>query len=167
MKAMRKTIRGKGFLGLAKYHLEKTELIGGNMSAVSPEGLAHEFNQVRRLRPDIAKPVWHQALRLPAGERISKEKWVEIADEYMQELGFTEFHQRYYALEDDPEGQHIHIGANRIALDGSVYLGRNENIISTRIVAKLEKNFGLLITKTAEYIDDKVVMPEKTTIKKK
>lgn len=130
-------------------------LIGGNMSGTSPRDLAREFGAARRLRPEIKKPVWHNALRLPAGEKIDDEKWVEIADEYMSAMGFTEQHQRTYVLHDEADGQHVHIIANRVGLDGGVFLGKNENLKSTRIITGLEKTHGLQITKGSTDEDTK------------
>lgn len=148
MKGMRKIRRGAGFRGVLNYTTEdgRGQVIGGNMAGSDPRALAAEFGQVRRLRPDIEKPVWHNSLRLPKGERISSEKWQEVADDYMRRMGFGDQHPRAYILHDDPDGQHIHIVASRIGLDGSLYLGRNENLISTRHIAALELEHGLTIT---------------------
>lgn len=149
MKGMRKIRRGRGFRGLLQYLLEegKAQIIGGNMSGQSLDDLQREFGVARRLRSSIEKPVWHNSLRLPAGEKIDPVRWAEIADAYMQRMGFTDLHQRVVFLEDHPDGQHIHIVASRIALDGTLYLGQNENLKSTAIIEELEKDFGLTLTK--------------------
>ncbi|MBU2840424.1 relaxase/mobilization nuclease domain-containing protein, partial [Acidithiobacillus thiooxidans] len=139
MKGMRKVKRGKGFRGVLNYvfardagHKEEPgRLLGGNLSGTDPRTLAQEFGITRTLRPEIEKPVWHNSLRLPAGESVTDDQWLNIADEYMQEMGFSDLHPRCYVLHDDKDGQHIHIVASRIALDGSLYLGKNENLIST------------------------------------
>ena len=76
MKGMNRIKRGTGFRGALDYvfgrdaaHKEEPgELIGGNMSGTDVRQLAREFAAVRALRPDIGKPVWHNALRLPEGE---------------------------------------------------------------------------------------------------
>ena len=162
MKAMQKTSRGTGFRGVLNYALEEGKgiVIGGNMSGKDAASLASEFGISRRQRPDIEKPVWHQALRLPKGEKLSNEQWCQIGDAYMKKMGFSDNHQRLYILEDDPDGQHIHIPASRIALDGTLYYGQNENLISTRATQELEKEFGLILTKGPEYDPDgKIVMP--------
>lgn len=149
MKAMGKIKRGGGFAGVAKYGLERDgqlvgELIGGNMIGDSLPEITAEFNRARVRRREVEKPVWHSSLRLPEGERIDNGTWCEIADDYMSRLGFTDEHQRIYVLHDDPDGQHVHIIANRInSVDGSLYLGQNENLKSTEIVRELEKEYGL------------------------
>jgi hypothetical protein len=79
-----------------------------------------------------------------------------IADDYMKRMGFSDTHLRCYVLHDDPAGQHIHIIASRIDLNGGkLYLGRNENLISTRIISELEIAHGLTVTKPAPSITPK------------
>jgi hypothetical protein len=66
----------------------------------------------------------------------------------MKRMGFSDTHLRCYVLHDD-DGQHIHIIASRIDIaGGKLYLGRNENLISTRIISELEIAHGLTVTKT-------------------
>ena len=168
MKGMNRVKRGRGFRGVLNYIFgrdaeHKTSpgvLLGGNMSGHDPQSLAQEFGVTRQLRPDIAKPVWHNSLRLPAAESLSHDEWIKIADAYMEKMGFGPLHPRCYVLHDDKEGQHIHIAASRIALDGSLYLGKNENLASTRIIQQLEIEHGLTITKGPEYENGKIKMPK-------
>ncbi|MBE7564110.1 relaxase/mobilization nuclease domain-containing protein [Acidithiobacillus sp. HP-6] len=168
MKGMRKVKRGRGFRGVLAYVFgrddehkgEPSLLLGGNLSGTDPRTLAQEFGMTRSLRPEIEKPVWHNSLRLPWGESITHAQWVKIADDYMNEMGFSDLHLRCYVLHDDDDGQHIHIVASRIALDGSLYLGKNENLESTRIIQALEVDHLLTITKGQEYDDGKIKMPD-------
>ena len=172
MKGMQKISRGGSFAGVMAYAFDgdldnprelEGEVLGGNMSGRDPKALAREFNASRAVRPDVEKPVWHNSLRLPEGDKLTNEEWSAIGDAYMKKMGFNENHQRVYVLHDDEAGQHIHVVASRIALDGSLFLGRNENLISTKIIAELEKEFGLTITKSANYDEKgKVVMPDRS-----
>lgn len=148
MKGMQKIKRGTGFRGVLEYALDndKGEVIGGNMTGITPRELAKEFGQSRSIREDIEKPVWHNSLRLPKGEKLDPEKWVSFADDYMKKMGFNELHQRTYVLHDDEAGQHIHIIASRIDLTGKLYLGQNENLKSTQYISELEKEHGLTPT---------------------
>ena len=157
MKGMQKIKRGKSFAGVVQYalkpgshHKSDPIVIGGNMLGDSVFELIAEFDGTKQLRPDVQKPVWHNSLRLPDGELLSNDQWVNIADEYMKMMGFSDTHLRCYVLHDDPAGQHIHLIASRIDLNGGkLYLGRNENLISTRIISELEIAHGLRVTKTA------------------
>ncbi len=156
MKGMQKIKRGKSFAGVVRYvlqpgayHKSDPVVIGGNMLGGSALELIAEFDGTKQLRPDVQKLVWHNSLRLPNGESLTNEQWSSIADDYMERMGFSDTHLRCYVLHDD-DGQHIHIIASRIDIvGGKLYLGRNENLISTRIISKLEVAHGLTVTKTA------------------
>ncbi len=66
----------------------------------------------------------------------------------MSRLGFSDTHLRCYVIHDDEAGQHIHIIASRVDLvGGKLYLGRNENLVSGRIIQELEIDYGLTRTK--------------------
>jgi hypothetical protein len=144
---MQKIKRGKSFRGVLNYALASGPVIGGNMIGLTtPRELAREFGQARRLREDIKKPVWHNSLRLQKGERIEPERFAEIADDYMRKMGFNDLHQRVYIMHDHPDGQHIHIIANRIGVDRQIYFGQNENLKSTKIIAGLERQHSLTIS---------------------
>ncbi|WP_312585792.1 relaxase/mobilization nuclease domain-containing protein [Atlantibacter sp.] len=156
MKGMQKIKRGKQFTGIVVYALEpashhKTDprVIGGNMAGNNIVDLIREFGQTKILRPDIKKPVCHNSLRLPHGEKLSEAQWATVADDYMSRMGFTDTHLRCYVLHNDKAGQHIHIIASRIDItDGKLYLGKNENLTSTRIISELERIHGLTETAT-------------------
>lgn len=167
MKGMQKIKRGTGFRGCAEYLLDhdQARIVGGNMCGNDPRALAREFAVSRQLRPDIEKPVWHNSLRLPSDERVVVDdaKWRQIADEYMRGMGFSDQHQRVYVLH---QPDHIHILASRVSIGGEVYLGRNENLRSTRIIQRLEQLHGLLVTKGPEKdADGKIKAPDVRRIK--
>ncbi|HBU6538339.1 TPA: relaxase/mobilization nuclease domain-containing protein [Citrobacter freundii] len=155
MKGMQKIKRGKNFAGVvfyalrpASHHKPPPSVIGCNMDGSNAGELIAEFNATKALRPDLAKPVWHNSLRLPKNEALTDAQWSEIADDYMSRMGFSETHLRCYVLHDDAAGQHIHIIASRIELSsGKLYLGKNENLISTRIIQDLEQDYQLTRTK--------------------
>ena len=157
MKGMQKIKRGKQFAGVVLYSLKSGShhkitpyIIGGNMTGSTAAELISEFEGTRLLRPGVAKPVWHNSLRLPKGETLSVRQWAAFADDYMTRMGFTETHLRCYIMHDDSDGQHIHIIANRINMvGGKLYLGKNENLISTRIISELEKVHKLTQTTPA------------------
>lgn len=154
MKGMQKIKRGKQFAGVVLYSLKSGShhkitpyVIGGNMTGSTAAELINEFEGTRLLRPDVAKPVWHNSLRLPKGESLSTKQWAAFADDYMARMGFTDTHLRCYIMHDDSDGQHIHIIANRINMvGGKLYLGKNENLVSTRIISELERVHGLTET---------------------
>lgn len=156
MKGMQRIKRHKNFINVVKYvlkpgshHSEAPIVIGGNMTGDCVKELISEFDTASMLRTDIAKPAWHNSLRLPCGDKLTQEQWVKIADDYMKQLGFSDTHLRCYVLHDDAAGQHIHIIANRVdSLSGKVHLGRHESLISGRIISELEIVHGLTKTPT-------------------
>ncbi len=82
-------------------------------------------------------------------KKLSEAQWATVADDYMSRMGFNDTHLRCYVLHNDEAGQHIHIIASRIDItDGKLYLGKNENLASTRIISELERIHGLTETAT-------------------
>ncbi|MGG6178095.1 relaxase/mobilization nuclease domain-containing protein [Pantoea allii] len=154
MKGMNRIRRGKNFRGVISYALSTANhhrvdpiVIGGNLVGSTVDELATEFTESQKLRTDVQKPVWHNSLRLPRGDSLTHGQWTAVADDYMDRMGFSKTHLRCYVLHDDEAGQHIHIIASRIdLLNGQLYLGRNENLISTRIIQDLEKAHHLTQT---------------------
>jgi hypothetical protein len=156
MKGMNKIKRGKNFRGVISYalapaphHMTTPMVIGGNLVGITVDDLTAEFVKTQKLREDVTKPVWHNSLRLPVGESLTNQQWRNIADDYMKRMGFCDTHLRCYVLHDDEAGQHIHIIASRINViaDGQLYLGRNENLKSTRVIQELERDHKLAQTK--------------------
>lgn len=157
MKGMQKICRGKSFAGIVLYalkpgshHKKDPIVIGGNITIVgnAAKDLIAEFDSTKQLRPDVQKAVWHNSLRLPKNEALTNSEWANIADDYMTRMGFSETHLRCYILHDDEDGQHIHIIASRVSLDaGKLYLGKNENLASTRIIQQIERDYNLTRTK--------------------
>lgn len=158
MKGMQKIRRGKSFSGVVLYALKPAShhkvnpvVIGGNMMGYTAGELIDEFNITKLLRPDVKKSVWHNSLRLPKGESLSCKEWTTLADVYMERMGFSDTHLRCYVLHDDEEGQHIHIIGSRIDLNGGkLYLGKNENLISTRVIQQLERDYHLTKTNSPD-----------------
>lgn len=156
MKGMNKIKRGKNFRGVISYalapaphHMTTPMVIGGNLVGITVDELTAEFVKTQKLREDVTKPVWHNSLRLPVGESLTNQQWRNIADDYMKRMGFCDTHLRCYVLHNDEAGQHIHIIASRInvLVDGQLYLGKNENLVSTRIIQDLERDHQLTRTK--------------------
>ncbi|EDV9235475.1 relaxase/mobilization nuclease domain-containing protein [Salmonella enterica subsp. enterica serovar Florida] len=170
MKGMQQIKRGKTFNGLISYllkpashHKSDPSVVGGNVIESFAEALSAEFNATKLLRSDVSKPVWHNSLRLPACESLPIQRWKLLADDYMKRMGFSETHLRAYVLHDDKDGQHIHIVASRIdATSGKLYLGKNENLISTRIIEELEQDYQLTQTKGAD-----ALKPSSSPVKRK
>ena len=158
MKGMNKIIRGFTFKSVLIYCEGRGEkeaaegrLIAGNMAGKNVNQLLAEFLVSRQLRPDIEKTTWHNSLRLPPGDHLDDGEWAVVVEDYMQRMGFSPAHP-YCVWSHDDEGA-VHIIASRIGFDGGVYLGKNENLASTRHIQDLERTYDLRLTKGPEYIN--------------
>lgn len=141
--------RGGGFRGALDYALNEgkkavegkdAELIGGNMSGTNSRDLAEEFKTSRELRPEVSRPVWTESLRPAEGDTLTDEQWLEVAHSHMQQIGLDpDKHMHVIVKHHD----HIHIVASRIAVDASLYHGKNENLIASRDCRRIEREYGL------------------------
>lgn len=146
-----KVKRGKGFKGCVSYvfdtknkHNEKPDLIASNMSSTSHKDFIKEFAAVRECRTDIERPVWHTSLSLPKGETLTDKEWQAVAESYLTKMGFDIDNNQYLIVRHKNTDQdHIHIVANRIGLDGSVWHGRHEAFKSIEACQEVEKEFLL------------------------
>lgn len=169
MKGQNRIKRGSGFRGVLSYVLDhdSPEHIGGTLPFGNLHQMTREFIVLAATRNDIEKPVWHNSLRLPAGEHITNKLWRDIATDYMHQLGFDDSAQWIAFKHNKEDGEHIHIIANRVLPTGFIYLGQNENLKSTKIISELERKYRLTVTKTAEIDDDnKIIIREKSAMKK-
>lgn len=128
---------------------KRPEVVGGNMGRgdLDPRQLSKDFAAIRRLRKDIDKAVWHCSLALPEGERIESAAWDEIARDMMLEMGFDpDLHQYVVVRHQDTKHDHVHLVANRIGMDGSVWLGRKDVFAAIEATQALERKHGLVLT---------------------
>ena len=140
-----KQIKGRGFSGLLRYlqEKEKAELIGGNMSGRNAKELSAEFQASRQLNPELERAVYHVSLSLPLHERLDNERWNEIAEKYMQGMGFD---ANQYAVfrHHDQDHDHIHIAASRIRLDTGLAVHDSWDYVrSEKLIRGLEQDYGL------------------------
>lgn len=152
MKGMRSISRGTGFRGVLDYVFADPNAVflgtSDLMMGTDVEGLAKDFHHGLVLRQHPGRYVWHSSLRLPIGEHVTPEILLEFSHAYMGRMGFTRMEALYAVImHDDPDGQHAHIVASRVLGNGSLWLGQNENLMSTRVIHDLEREFGLTITK--------------------
>ena len=137
--------KGKSFRGLLDYleNKEQSSLIGGNMFGRNARELAREFRLSRQLNPEAEKVVHHVSLSLSPGEQLDNDTWCEIADKYIEEMGYTANQYAIYR-HSDRNHDHIHICASRISLDdGKITRDSWEYVRSEKIIRQLELEYGL------------------------
>jgi len=167
-----KVNRGKGFKGCVSYvfdtknkHNEKPDLITSNMSSTSHKDFIKEFAAVRECRTDIERPVWHTSLSLPKGETLTDKQWQAIAESYLTKMGFDiDNHQYLIVRHKNTDQDHIHIVANRIGLDGSIWHGQREAFKSIEACQEVEKEFLLSRTQGLRGSRKDVSMPSQNEI---
>ncbi|MGJ7344212.1 relaxase/mobilization nuclease domain-containing protein [Morganella morganii] len=159
---------GRSFKNRVEYILKDDHsFICSNMSADknSVSNLTDEFKAVSRFRLDIKKPVFHAFLSLPKNEHLTDEQWQKIAKDYLKEMNIDiEKHQYICVRHKDTDKDHIHIVANRVGLDGSVWHGQHSAFNTIAACDRLEKKHGLTITQGLKGQKSDVSAPTKNEI---
>ncbi|MFS7629884.1 relaxase/mobilization nuclease domain-containing protein [Klebsiella pneumoniae] len=159
---------GKSFKNRVDYILKDDhDFICSNMSSDynNVSDLTDEFKTVSSFRQDIKKPVFHAFLSLPKDEKLTDEQWQEIAKDYLKEMNIDiEKHQYICVRHNDTDKEHIHIVANRIGLDGSVWLGQHSAFNTIAACERLEVKHGLTITQGLKGQKSDVSAPTKNEI---
>lgn len=159
---------GRSFKNRVDYILKDDHIfICSNMSADknNVSELTDEFKAVSSFRQDIKKPVFHAFLSLPKNEHLTDEKWEEIAKDYLKEMNIDiEKHQYICVRHKDTDKDHIHIVANRIGLDGSVWLGQHSAFNTIAACERLEVKHSLTITQSLKGQKSDISAPTKNEI---
>ncbi|MBU3799284.1 MULTISPECIES: relaxase/mobilization nuclease domain-containing protein [Citrobacter] len=159
---------GKSFKNRVDYILKDDHsFICSNMASDynNVSDLTDEFKAVSSFRPDIKKPVFHAFLSLPKNEHLTDDQWQEIAKDYLKEMNIDiEKHQYICVRHKDTDKDHIHIVANRVSLDGSVWLGQHSAFNTIAACERLEVKHGLTITDSLKGQKSEVSAPTKAEI---
>ena len=159
---------GKSFKNRVDYILKDDhDFICSNMSSDynNVSDLTDEFKIVSSFRQDIKKPVFHAFLSLPKNEHLTDEQWQKIAKDYLKEMNIDiDKHQYICVRHNDTDQDHIHIVANRIGLDGSVWLGQHSAFNTIAACERLEVKHGLTITQSLKGQKSDVSAPTKAEI---
>ncbi|HAF7187007.1 TPA: relaxase/mobilization nuclease domain-containing protein, partial [Salmonella enterica subsp. enterica serovar Napoli] len=107
----------------------------------------------------------HAFLSLPKDEKLTDEQWQEIAKDYLKEMNIDiEKHQYICVRHKDTDQDHIHIVANRVGLDGSVWHGQHSAFNTIAACERLEIKHGLTITQGLKGQKSEVSAPTKNEI---
>jgi hypothetical protein len=159
---------GKSFKNRVVYILKDDHsFICSNMASDynNVSDLTDEFKTVSSFRQDIKKPVFHAFLSLPKNEHLTDEQWQEIAKDYLKEMNIDiDKHQYICVRHNDTDKEHIHIVANRVGLDGSVWLGQHSAFNTIAACERLEVKHGLTITDGLKGQKSEVSAPTKNEI---
>ncbi|MHC5598925.1 MAG: relaxase/mobilization nuclease domain-containing protein [Nostoc sp.] len=141
-----KQTKGRGFRKLLDYleSREDAQLIGGNMSGRNARELAREFKLSRQLNSDADRVVYHVSLSAAKDDKLDDEKWSEIGDRYMKEMGF-DANQFVIFRHHNTDDDHIHIAASRIRMDtGLVVHDSWDYVRSEKVLRQIEQDYELV-----------------------
>ena len=135
---------GGGFRGALEYDLQegKSELLETNLAGETPRAMAQEFGEVRQLRPNLGKAVFHASVSAALGEHLTNAQWVAIAHRALDGLGLTD-NQYVITRHTDTEHEHIHILANRITFGGEVVNDWQFKRRLEPLMREIERDYGL------------------------
>lgn len=146
--------KGASIRGVLEYNAEKVlsgeaSVLYGNMFLGDCEQ-SDSFDMRRALlsfQPylntrKIKDPVFHVSLNPDITDKLTDEQFVEIAQEYMERMGFGE--QPYYIFKHrDIDREHVHIVSVRLRDDGTIISDSNERYRTGAIMRDIEQRYGL------------------------
>jgi len=145
-KAIEERGHGEHEKALEEGKVERHRLIGGNMTGRSARELAREFEVFWEQRPEIEKPVHHVSLSAARGERLSVEQWNEIAEKYVQRMGFER--SPYIVIRHiDTEHDHVHIVTSRVDAHGNIVSDFRSKARAEEFVREIEDAYNLVRVK--------------------
>ncbi|WP_354457403.1 relaxase/mobilization nuclease domain-containing protein [Mucilaginibacter sp. UYP25] len=168
-----------GALGynLRKFNLkdisQRAELLETNFASMDLGLIKMEINLVRRMRPAVGNYVYHTSLNFSQeeNEKLSNDKLLAIASDYLQGMGFT--NNQYMIFRHYDAGHpHIHLLANRIKFDGGIVSDSKNFDHSEALSRKLERLHDLKPVMQSKYIaiqtspNNIKVFPTKSTFRR-
>jgi hypothetical protein len=132
-----------------KVQIRKAELIAASGFLREPDEMSFyqkmwHFERLIKLNQRATTNSLHVSLNFDPSEKLDKAKLIEIANRYMEQIGFSD--QPYLVYRHDDAGHpHIHIVSTNIKADGNRIsmhnIGRNQ---SERARKAIEVEFGLI-----------------------
>ena len=148
--------KGSGFKGCVDYVLGKQQAVllhADGVLAESRQDIVRSFLAQASMNPRLGKPVGHIALSYSAADapRLTDEKMVQLAQEYMREMKITDT-QYIIVRHQDREHPHAHIVFNRVGNDGKTISDRNDMYRNEQVCKKLKAKHGLYFAKGKERV---------------
>ncbi len=154
--AIGKLTKGNNAAGLVDYiladqdhkgeHRDRAVIVGGTLGFDAQAAKAH-LGALKNLRPSLTRNVAHMSISLPEGDRaLSDEEWSQIGDMWAAQMGF----EAYMTV---CHGDHIHIAASRIKIDGSVVSDAHDFRRSEAVIREIEARFDLIRVQPSHLLD--------------
>lgn len=122
------------------------EMLGGTIAGRDKRELAAGFEALARLRPGLEQNTAHLMLRWTTEDRPALAQQAEMAHLHAESLGY----QHWVAVS---HGDHLHIAASRVNVDGSVVSDSWDWKRAEQSVRSLENRFGLKQTASSHLLD--------------
>lgn len=130
----------------------RADVVGGTMAGRTASELAGELNDMRELRPGLGQHLMHTSIRFAPEDRdLTDAEQAEIGRRWADGMGYE-----VYAVIS--HGDHIHIPASRITLDGGVVSDSHNYRRSEEILRGIERDFGLRQVESSHLLE-----PERAT----
>jgi hypothetical protein len=152
-----KIVKGKSFKGVVNYVLDKakqTQLFAlEGVRLKSRESIIRSFVTQAGLNPKVSQTVGHISLDFSAQnkDKLTNEKMVQIAKEYMSKMGITNA-QYIIGRHYDKEHPHIHIIFNRVNNEGKTISDKNDRYRKEKICKELIEKHSLYFAQGKENI---------------
>jgi len=148
-----------------KVENEKGEILYGNKIIETASGnysvtqLAQSFTPYLIANRNTEKHTLHISLNPDPKDKISDDRFMEMADAYMQEMGYG--HQPYVVFKHtDIDRSHIHIVSVCVDEQGKKISDSYEKMRSMNVCRELERKYGLIPATDKEHKQiDKVFRP--------
>lgn len=140
-----KITAGENFGGLCDYLFkEGAYILGSNMLGEEPIDLAREFNNIRNIRSEVRKPVWHASLSASPKEVIGDNKWLPLSKEFLRRMDISLVNHQYLLMRHtDRAHEHVHIVVNRIGANKKLYDSSMDGWRAIEVCKALETKYGL------------------------
>ena len=150
-----RTTIGRSFGGVVRYQFEGRKeqpsdkqaevLVAVGVRADSAAHMSADFNRGRQLNPNLGQAVWHTSLSFNPDDaaKLDSVKMLAIAEGYVQKMGLDRTQYAIIRHHDQPDNQHLHIIANRVADDGQTIKDGQNFYRSKQALKELIQEHGL------------------------
>ena len=113
----------------------------------TPKNLVHVFENVLSLNNFVrSRRYFHCSINLPRGEKLNDDKFLEIANDYLEQMGYGDCPHVIYK-HTDMDHDHLHVVCTTVDFDGKKVNDSLNYYRSAEITRKLELKYGLTVTK--------------------
>jgi hypothetical protein len=144
--------KGNDVVGVIGYHEDKVqagkaELLYNGLLADSRKEYIQAFKDVFDLNKGSTEDIiFHPSISLPEGEDLTNEKFVSVALEYMEKMGYKNSPMMIYRHNEEGKKNHVHIVSSKIGFDGKLVSQFNDHFKSMKICRELETKHSLTPT---------------------